>query len=62
MPSHAQDWRNRAALARSFGDMPTADWCDEQADHHDRLATSIARLEAITDCLKGSPDHSHAHA
>jgi hypothetical protein len=49
MPSHAEAYRNRAALARSFGDLPTADWCDEQADHHERLAASIARLEARDD-------------
>ena len=52
----------RAALARSIRDYPTADWCDEQADHHERVTDSIGRLERVTDCLKGSPDHTHAHA
>ena len=54
MPSHAEAYRNSAALARSFGDLPTADWLDEQAAWHDahtdsdadRIRASIARLEA----------------
>lgn len=60
MPDYAQDYRNRAAINRSFGDHATADWCDEMAAFHEgdadwsdeltdcmveRLGASIARLE-----------------
>lgn len=44
MPDHAAAYRNRAALARSFGDLPTADWCDEQARIHERLNATRANL------------------
>ncbi len=42
-----------AALARKHHDTPRADWLDEQAALHERA-------EADTDCLKGSPDHTHS--
>ena len=53
MNERTRDWLDRARNARSAGNEPVAEWCEQQADwwlsnyeNADRLRESIARLEA----------------